>query len=447
MAEGGEESDKDNPFSFKSFVTKKDKKPKDNNKVGDDDDIDIFSMTDAGTTRKRDKQKQIVVVDEVHEAATKTSGKKKGKSENPFSFKKFLSGSNPKDSENRSSVQQQNHDRLVPNTSHDRLAPRSSQNNSLSVTNERQNVPNLHVAGDLPDFVQDHYTEGMSTSPRGIELPDFTIRDITESGSDLRRNVSLSQYTVPVVNDCLPLRENEAGDDFDDISDSEENVSVPQGSLVNSLPDFLSDAAVSSTLSSVQPVINNSSRITNHSRLPDQQSSISQENRKLLDENERLKRHVEELTAQRTQDINSISELQRQLVEQKKKEVEETAAMEQAMIQVEENLSVTTKRAIQAESTVTKLKQEVKTLQTELKALRGENGILPADRLLHDVKERTSYVAEQLSSATKTAESSLKQLLSGVDNLKLLSQVLTSIDKISEDTTTSDTKNNNSTAS
>jgi hypothetical protein len=42
--------------------------------------------------------------------------------------------------------------------------------------------------------------------------------------------------------------------------------------------------------------------------------------------------------------IFRISELQHQMVEQKKKEVEETKAMENAMEQVEQNLSATTVR-------------------------------------------------------------------------------------------------------
>jgi len=47
------------------------------------------------------------------------------------------------------------------------------------------------------------------------------------------------------------------------------------------------------------------------------------------------------------------------------------------------------------------------TLQAELKALRGEKTMSP-DQALGEIKERTNYVAEQLSSATKTAETSLK---------------------------------------
>lgn len=46
-------------------------------------------------------------------------------------------------------------------------------------------------------------------------------------------------------------------------------------------------------------------------------------------------------------------------------------------------------------------------LQAEIKTLRGERN-LSADKYLCDIKERTSYVSEQLSTATKTAETSLK---------------------------------------
>ena len=44
-----------------------------------------------------------------------------------------------------------------------------------------------------------------------------------------------------------------------------------------------------------------------------------------------------------------------------------------------------------------------------MKSLRAENDILRSgDKGLAEIKERTNYVADQLSTATKTAESSLK---------------------------------------
>ncbi|XP_045193046.2 endosome-associated-trafficking regulator 1-like [Mercenaria mercenaria] len=419
MAEGGQNPDRDNPFSFKSFVTKKDKKLTGDGKESADDDLDILDMPDVSSQRKRDKPKQIVVVDEEE---PKQSHKKKGKSENPFSFKKFLSGSSGKSSERIGSSQQPSVQRI---------------------SGDLHSMPNLHVAGDLPDFVQDHYSDNIGTSPRGLELPDFTLRGIRDNGPDIGdTNFPNTDYSNSVTNDNLELRHNEhnsgANDqsDFDENSDVEDNV-PQQGSLVNSLPDFLSDAAVSSNKSSD----NVTNSIPGDLRLSSDQLNDHLELQRLHEENLQLKRQLEEFRTKKLQDAERISELQRQMVEQKKKEVEETTAMEQAMEQVEQNLSTTTKRAVLAESSVTKLKQEVKVLHTEIKVLRGENGMLSGDQYLSDIKERTSYVAEQLSSATKTAETSLKQLLSGVDNLKLLSQVLTSIDKISEETTSSTNKN------
>lgn len=48
-----------------------------------------------------------------------------------------------------------------------------------------------------------------------------------------------------------------------------------------------------------------------------------------------------------------------------------------------------------------------KNIQAELHSVRGEKetGIHPG---FNDLKERTSYVADQLNTATKTAENSLK---------------------------------------
>ncbi|WAR13343.1 ENTR1-like protein [Mya arenaria] len=164
----------------------------------------------------------------------------------------------------------------------------------------------------------------------------------------------------------------------------------------------------------------------------------------LQDENRALRQQVEELKRRNHQCDNRVGDLERQLERQKAKEAEENAVMERAMEQVEENLSQTTKRAVQAETMVTKLKQDVKGLQAEMGKLRGENRmLLSGDKYLGDIKERTGYVAEQLSSATNTAETSLKQLLSGLDQLKMLSLVLTSIDKITEDTSSSDSSKPN----
>ncbi|XP_052819051.1 endosome-associated-trafficking regulator 1-like [Mya arenaria] len=421
MAEGGEKSDENNPFSFKSFVTKKDKSVTEHEKPSNEDDLDIFNTPDVSSLRKRDKPKQIVVVDE--ENAENPKQKKKGKGENPFSFKKFLSGSNTKSSENRP----------APETSMEkRTKPRKKM--------EPDGVNNIQmVAGDLPDFVQGHYSDSNSErfgdndhSNTGFVLPDFAL---DSRGASTVNDGSLNKTLGAEEN----ISEVETRmDDFVDSSDGED-IHSSRGNLLNSLPDFLSDAALSNGRASDNTSVSRQLPVIE----ADEQACDSKQ-KQLQDENRALRQQVEELKRRNHQCDNRVGDLERQLERQKAKEAEENAVMERAMEQVEENLSQTTKRAVQAETMVTKLKQDVKGLQAEMGKLRGENRmLLSGDKYLGDIKERTGYVAEQLSSATNTAETSLKQLLSGLDQLKMLSLVLTSIDKITEDTSSSDSSKPN----
>ena len=157
--------------------------------------------------------------------------KKKGKSENPFSFKKFLSGSGGKGNERSSPLQQ---------------PPPVTRTNDVS-------APNIHLTGDLPDFVQDHYSDNIGTSPKGLELPDFTLQGITDNGPDIGdSNFPSKDYSnIEISGNCHERQSfsDDAHSEFDENSDTEDNVPV-QGGLINSLPDFLSDAAVSSSKNS-----------------------------------------------------------------------------------------------------------------------------------------------------------------------------------------------------
>ena len=64
MAEGGKEDDEKNPFSFKKFVSKKDKKKDGASKSNDEDDFDIFDISQNANQRKRDKQRPVLLVEE-----------------------------------------------------------------------------------------------------------------------------------------------------------------------------------------------------------------------------------------------------------------------------------------------------------------------------------------------------------------------------------------------
>ncbi|CAG5131058.1 unnamed protein product [Candidula unifasciata] len=191
------------------------------------------------------------------------------------------------------------------------------------------------------------------------------------------------------------------------------------------LPDFLSDTALVNERQATGSVAGDSTR-ENVDDLLDRIRLLQEENDALRSELNRER--------QKGQDKNlRLSQLKIDLERQKKKEVEDMAVLEKAVLQVEENLVTTTKRAVQAEATVTKLRQEVKSLQKQVVALSAEaEAYRSGDHGLTDIRERTKYTSDELKSAAAIAERNLKELMDGVDKLKLLSQVLSSLEKVTE---------------
>lgn len=91
------------------------------------------------------------------------------------------------------------------------------------------------------------------------------------------------------------------------------------------------------------------------------------------------------------------------------------------------------KRAVKAENSGSRLQAEVKSLQSRLASVQAENDVLRSgDHGLSDIRQRTTHVSQQLTTAATAAELNLKQLLQGVENLRLFSQILSSVDKITE---------------
>ncbi|XP_036835376.1 endosome-associated-trafficking regulator 1 isoform X2 [Oncorhynchus mykiss] len=92
------------------------------------------------------------------------------------------------------------------------------------------------------------------------------------------------------------------------------------------------------------------------------------------------------------------------------------------------------KRAVKAENIVSKLKQELHQLQGQVEGCRYENERLRARETaaLNTMKHNTQVASEYLNKAALNAETSIKQLLTGAETLCLVSQLLQSIDNISE---------------
>ena len=102
-------------------------------------------------------------------------------------------------------------------------------------------------------------------------------------------------------------------------------------------------------------------------------NSVEPTERRLLLENERLRYELELAQKQISEKSERIQLLESELTSRRAVEHEETVHLEKAMEQVEDNLKRSTRRAVNAESTVSSLKKEIKSLTTELSLLRLEN--------------------------------------------------------------------------
>ncbi|NXX15016.1 SDCG3 protein, partial [Podargus strigoides] len=101
---------------------------------------------------------------------------------------------------------------------------------------------------------------------------------------------------------------------------------------------------------------------------------------------------------------------------------------------VEQNLQLMTKRAVKAENSATKLKQENALLQVQLKNYKTENEALRSGQSasLAVVRQNADIALQNLLSVITNSRSSIKQLISGAESLQLVADLLKSIDRISE---------------
>lgn len=130
-----------------------------------------------------------------------------------------------------------------------------------------------------------------------------------------------------------------------------------------------------------------------------------------------------------------IVKLERRLKELIEKEENENSALEKVVQQVEKKLLKATNRALESEKMVEILKQENKELKSQLKVVTSENLTLKqaqSSSVLKENKSKIGEIAGELSHVASAAESSLNQLLAGVNNLRLVASNLESLEKIIE---------------
>ncbi|XP_044051743.1 endosome-associated-trafficking regulator 1 isoform X2 [Siniperca chuatsi] len=162
-------------------------------------------------------------------------------------------------------------------------------------------------------------------------------------------------------------------------------------------------------------------------------SGRSSQIQQLKEENMLLRRTIREL--QRRSEVNErrVLELSEELLQRRRQEEKEAQDLENMVHSVEQNLHLMTKRAVKAENSVSKLKVELQQLQVEVDSLRSENdGLKAAESEVVVTMRRNAQVAsEYLNKTASHAHATIRQLLGEAETLRLVSQLLQSIDKIS----------------
>ncbi|XP_056636338.1 endosome-associated-trafficking regulator 1 [Diorhabda sublineata] len=339
-------------------------------------------------------------------ASGSSTGDSHKREDNPFSFKHFLEsvstdnyqakGARPKVYENRSASS--DYSNLIPESKPSRLIP--------------------EYPSALPDFVQDHLVIEQcylrNNSPDNYNgdmnnLPDFTPGRINRNNGI--KVESTSNKPVPLD---LPIRNQDFPLDLP-LPNSGSSRNVPTASEVGnskSLPDFLTDSAVCDTLSAPHSPQEQTERLRNE---------LDITKRQLL-ENQRL-----------------CDNLSRELEIARNKEHEYTQNLARALEKVEDNLEKSNKRATTAEALVSKLKQEIKSLTNQLNIARAENQSLKGEEAAgghgyYNSSNQLHYIqlAQELRTAASTAEHSLRQLLTGVDNLRIMAASIENMHRIEE---------------
>ncbi|XP_041832984.1 endosome-associated-trafficking regulator 1 [Melanotaenia boesemani] len=166
------------------------------------------------------------------------------------------------------------------------------------------------------------------------------------------------------------------------------------------------------------------------SRRSNEKSSLMQ---KLEEENMSLRRTIRELQRRAQDNHRRASELSEELLLRRRQEEKEAQDLESMVQSVEQNLHLMTRRAVKAENSVSKLKAELQQLQVEVDSLRSENNKLKAadSHLVMTMRQNAQVASEYLNKTASHAHSSIQQLLGEAERLRLVSQLLQSIDKIS----------------
>nr|XP_045002507.1 endosome-associated-trafficking regulator 1-like isoform X2 [Jaculus jaculus] len=154
----------------------------------------------------------------------------------------------------------------------------------------------------------------------------------------------------------------------------------------------------------------------------------------LKEDNSKLRRKLNEVQSFSETQTEMVRILEWKLEAEMVKEESDFHDLKSVVQQVEQNLELMTKRAVKAENQVTKLKQEVSSLQTQISNFKRENEALQSGQgtSLKVVKQNLELALQNLRVVMNSAHSSIKQLVAGAETMNLVAEILKSVDRISE---------------
>ncbi|KAM6146397.1 endosome-associated-trafficking regulator 1-like [Phoenicopterus ruber ruber] len=154
----------------------------------------------------------------------------------------------------------------------------------------------------------------------------------------------------------------------------------------------------------------------------------------LREENATLRRAVRSMQSSLESQACMVRRLERQLKANLAKEEREIQELQSFVQRTEWSLQLMTQRALEAESNVEKLKQEIFILQGELESSKVENKNLRAGQMtdLGAVQHNIDFALQNLHKIITGANWSIRQLASGAESLHFVAEVLESTGKISE---------------
>ncbi|XP_050303826.1 uncharacterized protein LOC126741456 [Anthonomus grandis grandis] len=315
---------------------------------------------------------------------------------NPFSFKHFLrENSNPSRNYQSQGARPKIYREHRPRNVTPPESPRRPAGSSRRIG---------EFSSALPDFVQDHLvieqcflgTEAKTSINTDIDLPDFAQNERVVNGPNVSRANSLEDsLTGPIPLDLPGLGNPTVPFDLplSSVNLSTDCRTTPLVEVGNSksLPDFLTDGPVRTAADGATP--------SPPKAAPDPP----------------VCRRCAELSV-------------------------ELAGARQRITRAEDIVEQNYQRASSAERTITKLKQELKTLKIQMKHVEEENMLLKSWEGAAaargggepPLEARTHRLAQELKAAASTAEHSLRSLLTGVDNLRIIASTLENFNRIEE---------------